>query len=114
MSKKTIAVLVAMTTIHGGMTIKGEFKPASAEPGDELTKDKLAALGIDAAELEGLKARGVVGDANARVAEGPATADDKALAAAIKRAEDAEALVKERDATIAELTEQLAEATKPA
>lgn len=84
------------------------------EAGTHITSDLAKKFGYGAREMEVLKARGFIVERQAHVVsegDGPSAAD---LAAAEKRAADAEAKVAEHEKKIADLTAQLAEATKPA
>lgn len=113
MSKKTM-ILVAVTALMGG-TINPKTKetePASVAAGDELTAERLEALGLDDKAVTDLIARGHIAEVEARVAEPVDGAEDTTelqgkLDAETKRADEAEAKVKD-------LEKQLADAAKAA
>lgn len=97
-------ILVATMTLSGGLAGAALCEVAG---GEELTEAKAEALGLDEAGLADLLARGMIAEVDVRTAEAGAKGDAKALAAAVKRADAAEAKV-------AELEAKLAAATKPA
>ena len=79
-----------------------------------MTEAKAKKLGLDEKAVEELIERGQIAQVEARVAEtGDAAGDAKAVAAALERAEKAEADVKTLTDTVDKLTKDLAEATKP-
>ncbi len=94
-SSPTKAILIAVSELQGG----DETLAHGAELTDELQK----AMGLDDETIADLVARGHLIKANARVAETDGAAE---LAAAIMRAEVAEAEVED-------LKKKLAEASKP-
>lgn len=95
-------ILVATQQLVGTITLNA---------GDELTAAKATELGLDDATVADLVERGSLERVTARVA---ASVDGAALAAAIARAETAEAKVVELTAELADVNAALAEATKPA
>lgn len=101
-------ILVAAHQLRGG-TKNG---PWVIEGGEEITAGMRKSHGLNAEELEALKARGAIKEVSARTA----TAEDQAeaLADAEARAAKAEAEVKELTQKVAELEKQLDAATKPA
>lgn len=115
MAKKLI--LVALVSIAGGVLAKdGAFKAAEAAPGEELTPEKLTALGLDDAAVEALEAKGHVERVPVRTAEDTDGTADADLAAANKRADEAEAKVKELTEANEALTKKVSEleaAAKP-
>lgn len=107
MTRKT-SILVAVHSLTGGTTAKDEEK-FKVRAGTELTDDIIKRLGLDAKTIEKLKETGAIVVQDARAAEpGEDVATLEAqLATETKRADDAEAKVKE-------LEGQLAAAKKPA
>ena len=100
---KTTLILAAVTLITGGVRAKdGAIVPHTVQPGEELTEDVVAKLGLDQDGIADLLARGAVAEIDVRAA---APADDgaaaDALAAANKRADEAEAKVKDLEARLA-------------
>ena len=65
---KTIAVLVAAHQIVGGSTAV----PAQIDAGEELTAEKVKALGLSDDEVAALVAKGALIEVEARAAETPA------------------------------------------
>lgn len=96
-------ILVATMTLSGGTPLE----PFSLAGGEELTGAKAEALGLDEDSVADLLARGMIAEVDVRTAETGAKGAAKELAAAVKRADAAEAKV-------AELEAKLAAATKPA
>lgn len=102
-------ILVAVSTLAGGVLAKGVLVPFEAPAGTELTKTVVGKLGLDPDGLADLIAKGAVTEVEVRKPSAETARSDLTveLAATYKRADDAEAKVKE-------LTAQLEEATKPA
>lgn len=100
-------ILIAARELHGG-TEKGG--PAVLNAGEELTTEAQKALGLKKDDVDALVAAGTLSEVNAREAGG---GNDASLAAANKRADDAEAQVAELTKQVETLTAELAEATKP-
>lgn len=92
-------ILVAAATLVG--MAKGEAKFRLPQ-GEELTAGAKKKLGLTDKDIDELIARGQVVETEVRAAEG-AKGDAEAIAAATKRAEDAEAKVKALEARVAEL-----------
>lgn len=101
-------ILVAMATICGAALAKGKVEPFEVAAGDHLTDKVVAKLGLDADSLTDLIAKGTVVEVDATItAAEPAGADQSAeLAAANKRADDAEAKLKDLEGTAAAETKR--------
>ena len=108
---KTILIAVAM--LSGGLLVKDALVAFEVEPGEELTKSKIEKLGLSAADVDDLRAKGSIEEVEVREAEADAAVDDAALKAAVARADQAESEVKALTETGAGLEKDLAEATKP-
>ena len=109
--RKSTFVLVAVHAIVGGLAGKGGgLIEAVLDAGEELTEAKRKALGLDDDAIAGLQASGALREVEVREAEFDEGDSDAAITAKLsaetKRADAAEAKVKE-------LEELLAEATKP-
>lgn len=103
-------ILVAMVLLSGATKAKdGRLTPFSVQPGTELTDAVIAQLGLADAEVAALLEKGAIAEVAARVASSAdvdAAAADLAeleaeLAAETKRADDAEAKVKDLEAKLA-------------
>jgi hypothetical protein len=93
-------ILLAAATLVAGTAAK----PFTVGANEELTDAKLKKLGLDAANVKDLIDRGLIVETEVREAAPDAPADTAALDAANKRADDAEAKVKELEAALAEAT----------
>ena len=107
-------ILVAVALLSGGVLVKDKLEAFEVEPGDELTEAKMKKLGLSADDVEELMAKGSVEEVKVREAESSAPVDDKALAAANKRADDAEAKLVTLQGEVDQLKVDLETATKPA
>jgi len=97
-------ILIAAVLLSGGVTGKdGKIASCTVQPGDELTADKLKALGLAENDVEAFIAEGKIAQTEVREAVADDDTDAAALAAANKRADDAEAALKVAQAKIAEL-----------
>lgn len=106
---KTTLILVAASMLCGGTRARdGAVTAFEVAPGTELTPAVLAKLGLDDEAVTELIAKGAIAELDVRAAEASAGSDDQAdaLAAANRRAAEAEAKV-------AALEADLAAATKP-
>jgi ABC-type Fe3+-hydroxamate transport system substrate-binding protein len=108
-------ILVAASTLCGGVLAKnGKFDAVEVAPGTELTDDVVGKLGLNKAELQRLQDNGAIAEVTVREAGDDASADlADELAAAIKRAEEAEAKLAALEAEVADIKQQLDDATKP-
>lgn len=97
----TTKITVAVEELTGG-TKKGESVTLGA--GDELTAEKIKALGLSKDDIADLKARGKVVEVDARVADTGSKGDDAALKAAEDRAIAAETKVAELSEEVEKLT----------
>lgn len=104
-------ILIAASTLVGGVLSKGALVPFEVAAGEELTSEKAAKLGLSGADVERLLETGALAETPVREAEAAVGGDTAALEALLadetKRADDAEAKVKD-------LESKLAAATKPA
>lgn len=101
MTRKT-TILVAVHALTGGTTAKDEEK-FKVRAGSELTDDVIKRLGLDAKTIEKLKETGAIVEQSAIAAEpGEDVATLEAqLLTERKRADDAEAKVKDLEAQLA-------------
>ncbi|MBA3055115.1 MAG: hypothetical protein FP826_09310 [Sphingomonadales bacterium] len=95
-------ILLAVGELVGGGRVIAD--------GEELTADKIAALKLGEDDVAGLIKRGKIAEAWARAVEAVGAPE---LAAAVARAETAEAKAAALQQQVDELTGQLAEATRP-
>ncbi len=109
-------IMIATALIAGGVLAKsGSLEPFEVKPGEELTEAKCKKLGLTEDDVATLIDKGTIEEVPVRTAEEASAADDgAALAAANKRADDAEAQVKELTAKVSALEADLAKATEPA
>lgn len=96
----TTKILVAVEELTGGAK-KGDVHKLNG--GEELTAEKIKALGLSNDDIEALKGRGKIVEIDARATETGSKGDNAALKAAEDRAIDAETKV----ATLTEEVETL-------
>jgi len=120
MSKSTL-ILVAATTLIGAVPPKKEGEaagdPFELAQGEELTKDAQKALGLKNEDVAQLILAGTLIETKVRAAAG--SEDSPAFAAAVRRADDAEAALAAEttradnaEAALAALQKQVDEAAK--
>lgn len=107
-------ILLAVSTLLGGVLVKGALEPFEVKPGEELTAEKAAKLGLKETDIERLLETGAIAETPVREAEAPVGGDTAALEALLadetKRADAAEAKVKDLEGQLADA----AKAAKPA